>query len=146
MPEKRYSWIDFHTHIIPGVDDGSASPEMSAEMLELLKSQGVQKVVLTPHYYRESGTVDEFCNRRDKAFLNLMDYINKNASDVPEMIVASEVKLSYGMNELENLDLLCVSGTKVILLEMPYEKWSDWMYNEIYALCAKGYIPVMVHN
>ena len=41
--------IDIHTHILPGVDDGSESMEMSLQMLELSARSGVPEVVATPH-------------------------------------------------------------------------------------------------
>ena len=42
---------DQHTHILPGMDDGSRSPEMSLELLRAEAAQGVDTVILTPHYY-----------------------------------------------------------------------------------------------
>ena len=43
--------IDFHTHILPGIDDGAKDVSVSAAMLEMEKEQGVNEIVLTPHYY-----------------------------------------------------------------------------------------------
>ena len=40
---------DFHTHILPGMDDGSRSVDESVALLELEAAQGVQRVVLSPH-------------------------------------------------------------------------------------------------
>ena len=42
---------DFHSHILPGVDDGSKDVEMSVAMLRTLAEQGVDRVVATPHFY-----------------------------------------------------------------------------------------------
>ena len=41
--------IDFHTHILPGIDDGAKDVSVSAAMLEMEKEQGVNEIVLTPH-------------------------------------------------------------------------------------------------
>ncbi len=135
---------DFHSHILPCIDDGSESVDMSVEMLTLLKSQGVDKVVLTPHYYRD-GSVLEFCSARDEAYNALNAHISDCGADVPELIKAAEVKLYPGLWKNEDLGMLCVEGTKVILVELPYEKLSGWMFNEVYALCTKGYLPVLAH-
>ena len=49
-------YVDFHSHILPHMDDGSKNPEMSSEMLEMLEEEEVCVVFATPHYYcyRES--------------------------------------------------------------------------------------------
>ena len=43
--------IDFHSHILPGMDDGSKSTQESLEMLDMLRAQGVDTVAATPHFY-----------------------------------------------------------------------------------------------
>ena len=43
--------VDFHTHILPGIDDGSPDVKTSLEMLKMLRGQGVDKIVATPHFY-----------------------------------------------------------------------------------------------
>ena len=65
--------IDFHSHILPGVDDGSASVEESLELLRMLASQGVDTVVATPHFIpteRRSGIFLTDGTRRTKSFAN----------------------------------------------------------------------------
>ena len=52
--------IDFHTHILPGLDDGARDVEMSALMLKSLRDQGVERVVLTPHFYSDQPPVSSF--------------------------------------------------------------------------------------
>ena len=42
---------DFHTHCLPGMDDGASCPEESLSMLELLKTQGIERVALTSHFF-----------------------------------------------------------------------------------------------
>ena len=60
--------IDFHTHILPNVDDGSKGVEESTLMLTRLFEQGVNKVIATPHFYANDESVDEFLLRRNAAF------------------------------------------------------------------------------
>lgn len=45
--------IDFHTHILPGIDDGAKSLEESLSLLKMEQEQGVDTIVLTPHYFHE---------------------------------------------------------------------------------------------
>src|SRR3954470_15935548 len=48
-PEIAYAMIDLHSHLLPGVDDGSRSIESSVAVLEKFAAEGVELVVLTPH-------------------------------------------------------------------------------------------------
>lgn len=137
--------IDFHSHILPGIDDGADSMETSLEMLALSRSQGVDTIVSTSHYYNFRESVESFIQRRDDALYKLEKHIKENDMDLPEIIPAAEVRLYPELRMEENLDKLCVNGTKNLLIEMPYTTWSGWMYNEIYALITKGYHPIMAH-
>lgn len=137
--------IDFHSHILPGVDDGADKLETSLKMLELSKSQGVETIVSTSHYYNFRESIESFVSRRDDAVYNLCKAINEHDLDLPEIIVGAEVRLFAGISKEENLSALCIEGTKNILIEMPYSTWSSWMYNEIYAIITRGYTPIMAH-
>ncbi len=57
MPYKR----ELHCHIIPGVDDGSATPDESLQLLRGLSSMGIERVVFTPHH-----TEPKFLNTPEK--------------------------------------------------------------------------------
>ena len=55
---------DFHSHVLPGVDDGSASVEESLAMLRLAAQQGIRRVVATPHFYPRYDDLERFLERR----------------------------------------------------------------------------------
>jgi len=50
MTNPAAGFIDFHSHLIPGVDDGSATPEQSVESLRAFAAQGAATVLTTPHF------------------------------------------------------------------------------------------------
>ena len=52
--------IDFHTHLLPNMDDGSASVEETKLLLDELTAQGVKKAILTPHFYPLADTINNF--------------------------------------------------------------------------------------
>lgn len=137
--------VDFHSHILPGLDDGSDSIETSLKMLELSRSQGVDTIVSTSHYYSFNENIDEFISRRDDAVFKLCKHINERDMDLPEIVVGCEVRLYPELHLEKRLDELCIEGTRNILIEMPYSSWSSWMYGEIYRLITKGYRPIMAH-
>ena len=59
--------IDFHTHVLPSVDDGSSSVEESIRMLKSMEAQGVKKALLTPHFYAYQTDVESFYLKRESA-------------------------------------------------------------------------------
>ena len=54
--------IDFHSHILPQMDDGAKSTDESIELLKALAEAKVEKVVLTPHFYRNDENIAAFLN------------------------------------------------------------------------------------
>ena len=56
--------IDFHSHILPGIDDGSKNVEESLQMLRMMAKQGITHVVATPHFYPQHDTPESFLKRR----------------------------------------------------------------------------------
>ena len=60
--------IDFHTHILPGMDDGSKSVEESIALLQEEARQGADMVFLTSHFYAEENSPSEVRRRRRSAW------------------------------------------------------------------------------
>ena len=59
--------VDFHSHILPSIDDGSRSVEESIGMLRAMAKQGITHVVATPHFYPQHDTPERFLKRRAEA-------------------------------------------------------------------------------
>ena len=65
--------IDFHMHILPGIDDGSRNVETSMLMLyEKRKNNGVEHVAFTPHFYANRDSIDNFQKRRRKRIYGIV--------------------------------------------------------------------------
>jgi hypothetical protein len=82
--------IDFHTHILPGIDDGSSNSESSIMLLKKLKKQGVSKVLLTPHFYAYSSNAENFCETRKLSAQNLLKALENDPVDI-ELYLGCEV-------------------------------------------------------
>ena len=145
MWNNDFELIDFHSHIIPHTDDGARDVDTSIQMLSMLSSQGIDKVVGTSHYFSEKESISFFISRRDEAIALLRQTISEKGLILPTIIPAAEVRIYSGMNKDACLDKLCIANSRKILVEMPYTAWTDWMYNEIYALKARGFVPIMAH-
>ena len=124
--------IDFHSHVLPGIDDGSGSVEESREMLEALAAQGVDLVALTSHYYASRHTPEQFLERRQAAFERLRPALTE---ETPQLRLGAEVLFFRGITRMEALPRLRLEGTRVLLLEMPFTAWSDGEVREVVDLC-----------
>jgi protein-tyrosine phosphatase len=73
---------DFHSHILPGMDDGYQDPQSALQALKVSYAQGVRYVVATPHYYAEEP-VDSFLQRRAEAMQRLQDAMKQDGGAFP---------------------------------------------------------------
>ena len=116
------SYVDLHTHILPGIDDGPADVERSANMVSLLHKQGVGTIVLTPHFDAASTPMEQFLQRRERAFERLCERVG---GEYPvTLIPACEAYLSDLFFVLEDIKPLCFGG-HYLLVEFPYEVSAD---------------------
>lgn len=123
--------IDFHSHILPEIDDGAQSVEESIAMLRMLKEQGVDTVALTPHYIAMDESPAEFLERREKSFSLLKQEIEKSDEDFPNLLCGAEVYFFPGVCKMEELSHLRLQNTNLLLLEMPMAQWSDYVIREL---------------
>ena len=136
---------DFHSHILPGIDDGSQSLEMSMTMLKQMADQGIPRVVATPHFYANQDTPENFLARRAEAE-NLLRQEMARCEKLPEVVVGAEVYYFAGMSRAEALHDLTIGGTDYILVEMPFCTWTDAMVRELEKIRQyQGLEPVIAH-
>ncbi len=138
---------DFHTHVLPKMDDGSSGTEESLDMLRVAAAQGIAAVVATPHYYAKREAPEKFLERRQASYRRLREVIEAQgaAEPLPELYLGAEVKMFSGIGSLELLSELTVNGTDYILLEMPFEPWSENMFHELNQVRARGLRPIIAH-
>ena len=134
--------VDFHAHILPGADHGCRDRAMATAQLALIASGGTDTVVATPHFYPHRDNIRAFLARRAAAVERLLSCERPCGLRI---CLGAEVQVCEGLEELEELDRLCVQGTKVILLEMPHGKWSERLTATVLAIAEAGYTPVLAH-
>ena len=136
---------DFHSHILPGVDDGSGSVEESIAMLRMMADQGVSHVIATPHFYPNYDDPERFLSRRSRAFSALLEQM-KGIPGLPDITLGAEVLFFRGMSESDLLPQLTIEKKRCILIEMPPPPWTDAMYRELEGIRTKqGIIPIIAH-
>ena len=133
--------IDLHSHILPKMDDGSAGVEESLQMLQMLSSQGVERVAATPHFVANSESLDKFLQRRKEAYEALCKAANNT---LPEILLGAEVEYYSGIGRMENLDRLCIEGTSILLLEMPFMRWTEYTVRELEEISATKNVTVVL--
>lgn len=139
--------IDIHTHILHGVDDGAKDIGMSLEMLRLEKEQGIDTVVLTPHYYRDKEDIESFLSRRDAAFEELKRAIESaDRADFPELVLGCEVAWVPNLADVDGIERLAIGNGKYMLLELPFYPWSEALCRQLHNLVGRtGITPVLAH-
>lgn len=138
--------IDFHSHILPGVDDGPQTLEESLLMLRSSFLQGVDAVVSTSHFYASDDYPEAFLQRRNSAAKRLAEAMLFSDEIYPKVILGAEVLYFPGISEAEGIDRLCIGSSRCILMEPPMAPWSEDMLDEIVQLGRNFHlIPVIAH-
>ena len=136
---------DFHSHILPGMDDGSGDIPESLKMLRMEAEQGIGTVIATPHFYARYDTPETFLENRAEAERKLREAM-ASVPDLPEIRMGAEVHYFPGMSESEFLPLLTIENSDYLLLELPMSPWPDSMYREMAAIYERqGIIPIIAH-
>ncbi len=136
------SIIDFHTHILPKVDDGSQSIDMSKKMIEIEMNEGIDTILLTPHFYGDQESMEHFLDKREDAFGKLTSQLT---AEHPTIRVGAEVAYFSNIGRAEGMEKVCIEGTRTMLLEMPFQSWGRTEMRNIEELLDRGIQPVLAH-
>lgn len=135
--------IDIHSHILPGIDDGSKSVEMSLEMLGISARQGVHTIVATPHFYPTRNTPEKFYADRQAAWEQLQPRLTE---DMPKVLLGAEVAYFDGLSRSQKLEDMRLGDSRLLLVEMPMRPWTDTMVEEVASISHRlGLQPVLAH-
>ena len=137
--------VDFHTHVLPGIDDGSRSVEESLEMLRAIAAQGIERVVATPHFYPRHDDPKRFLERRKNAENRLREAMEKEPG-LPQLSVGAEVYFFHGISDSEALSALTIDNKSYIMIEMLGSPWQESAYRELENIYEKqGLVPIIAH-
>ena len=93
--------IDYHSHILPGIDDGAENVEKSILLIKKAKKYGIVEIYATPHCYLHKTSVENFCAKRQRA----LESIENIGLEVPVKLGA-EILLIPGLHHLSGIDRL----------------------------------------
>lgn len=133
--------IDWHTHILPGMDDGSRDVAESISLIKMQVSQGIDTVVATPHFYANDETINSFLDRRKKS----LELLKSELPDTsPKILLGAEVRYYQGISRMADLNALRIENSKLILLEMPISTWTEYMIRELIEMSGKSEVKIVL--
>jgi len=136
--------MDVHSHLIPGIDDGSVDMEDSLQLIRALMDLGYNRFITTPHIMS-----DAYRNTPEIIQNGLADL--KEALDKEGLAVEIEAAAEYYLDEwfiqnLEKTDLLSFGGAKrYLLFETSYVARPMALKETIFRLKTMGFTPIMAH-
>lgn len=134
--------IDFHSHIIPNIDDGSSSLEESINLIKEAEKAGFTAIISTSHYIE--GYYDYNQEERKKYLENLYN-IENNDKNV-KLYLGSEIYITEDMFELiEQEKASTINNSRYILFELPMNSKTFLAKEIVYRAIEKGYLPIIAH-
>lgn len=142
---KGFSWLsqDMHSHLLPGIDDGSPDVETSISLLKKLSKAGINKFICTPHI------IGDLYRNTPETIQNALEILKKavkeNGMDI-ELSAAAEYMLDdYFLSILNNgKPLLTLEGNH-ILTELSYYTMPTNLEEITFEIMTTGYQPIMAH-
>ena len=135
--------IDFHSHIIPNIDDGSRSIEETFNLLKEAKEAGFESIILTSHYienYYETNVPE-----RDMWVKAISENLQNKGIDI-NLYLGNEIYMSDNMMQLLiDGKASTINNSCYVLFEMPLNVEPMNLYDVIYSLQENKLIPVLAH-
>jgi Capsular polysaccharide biosynthesis protein len=138
-----YNMADIHSHILPGLDDGTSTFNEAVESLRWLKSNGVNRMYLTPHI------MTEYFKNSKRYVLEQFDIFkmklrNDGIEDIPELKIGAEYMLEPAFEKHKNEELLSYANRHV-LVETSYITPPVGFISILEKLMEDGYSIVLAH-
>ena len=138
--------IDFHAHILPNIDDGSASMEESINLIKEAEQAGFTGIISTSHYLQNYYESDEEERRRILAELANQVKVADAEAEIPKLYLGSEIYISTDIVELlEEGKASTINGTNYVLIELPMNSKPLFAKEVVYKLIENGYKPIIAH-
>jgi protein-tyrosine phosphatase len=133
--------IDLHTHILPDWDDGAVDWETAERMLALAREDGIGRICLTPHIYRQTKHGDDPGALRDR----MNEFIAKTKGSLVELYAGAEVYIHPDMAQNIKEHGLTVNGSRYVFIEFPAEHVPNGTPELIFQITIGGFVPIISH-
>ena len=136
------NFVDIHSHLLPGIDDGATSIEDTTHLIKGLEKVGFKKFITTPHVMGEvwKNTSLEITKKLSTTIHELkIPDIDKHLKAAAEYMIDEEFR------ELFKKERLLTLKENYVLVEMSYISPSLQLYDILFELRSAGYQPILAH-
>lgn len=136
------SYIDIHSHILPGVDDGAKDIETSMQMLRMAAKDGITEMILTPHNKPGHHSKTSVWMVKTE---ELRERLVQESIDI-KLYTGNELYYRSGLtDEIEDGHAYTLAGSRYVLIEFnPLDDY-DYIRNAVNTVLMDGYYPVLAH-
>jgi protein-tyrosine phosphatase len=129
-----------HAHVLPGLDDGAANDIVALEMLRMAATDGITRIVATPHASR-------ITREQVSAGVERLNQLARDAGVMVEVLGGSEVRYAPDLaNRYLDGQLITINRTSYALIEFPFQhEWPALLTTTLYTMMAAGMTPIMAH-
>jgi tyrosine-protein phosphatase YwqE len=134
--------VDMHSHLIPGIDDGSKTLEESIQLIRVFKEMGYKKIITTPHvmsdYYKNTPAIIH------EGLENLRQALKKQNIEM-QLEAAAEYYIDFDFTDKIHKEKLLTFGKNHLLVEVSYLNEPDNIDSVIFELQTSGYNVILAH-
>lgn len=135
--------IDFHDHILPGIDDGSRDIEETLVLLKEAKNVGFDKIILTPHY--KEGFYQVEVEEKTELFNKVVELAEREVPGL-QLYLGNEIMATGNIVEyLDENKASTLNETRYVLFELPMNSKPVNFSDIVYEMKSKKLIPVLAH-
>jgi tyrosine-protein phosphatase YwqE len=143
IPDHLPFTLDIHSHILPGIDDGSPDIETSLQLIQGLYNLGIRKSIATPHI------IGDLYRNTPQTILEALEKVKtacKKADVKMELSAAAEYMLDDSFLELlQKKEPLLTLHKNMLLTEISYTSTPENLPEITAGIIAKGYLPILAH-
>ena len=141
--KENTGYLDIHSHILPGVDDGAKNLKETREMLQIMYEQGVRNISTSPHSYPNQP------KKSSEELRNLVLQIEEEAKSISEdfqIFTGNEILYRESIpEEIEKGTILTLADTQYLLVEFLPEEHYTRILHGIKRIVEYGYCPIIAH-
>lgn len=147
MDRDPTSFADFHSHLVPGVDDGARTVEEAVESVERMVWSGIRKIITTPHLdgslTLHSRTLEERLSEVSESFDEVAEIVGRQFPEI-DFHRGHEIMLDVPDVSFED-PRLRLAGTRFVLLEWPRLHLPPGTTQVLHRIRTEGYVPIVAH-
>lgn len=134
--------IDIHSHILPGIDDGSKNLEESINIIHYLEKVGITDIICTSHYVKNTKY-----NYNEMVRKQLLETLKQNVTNPnTKLYLGNEVYATEDMVDLlEKKEISTINNSRYLLIELPLSGYLNNLQNILCELIGGGITPVIAH-